>query len=174
MCVRGIYFSCFCDFSILLWNCSDSVVFFVLHDFGIVPTVWYFLFFMILELFPQCGIFVLHDFGIVPTVWYLFFFMILELFQNVVFVFMILELFRQCGNFYYNTLLCAINYNLKFIKVDLETNQKKKLKSYESLRKSESFCFRFNLPHNSRFARFLKIYIKYVRYNGITELYIQK
>jgi bacteriorhodopsin len=64
----------------------------------------------------------LHDFGIVPTVWYLFFFMILELFQNVVFVFMILELFRQCGNFYYNTLLCAINYNLKFIKVDLETN----------------------------------------------------
>ena len=44
MFVRGIYFSCFCDFSILFWNCSDSVVFFVLHDFGIVPTVWYFCF----------------------------------------------------------------------------------------------------------------------------------
>ena len=93
-----------------------------LFYFGIVPTVWYFLFFLILELFPQCGILFCMILELFPQCGIFFFFMILELFQNVVFVFMILELFRQCGNFYYNTLLCARNYNLKFIKVDLETN----------------------------------------------------
>ena len=43
-------------FSIIFWNCSDSVVFFVfLLYFGTVPTVWYFVFFYcILELFRQC------------------------------------------------------------------------------------------------------------------------
>ena len=48
----------FC-FSILFWNCSDSMVFFVfLFYFGTVLTVWYFLFFyFILELFWQYGIF---------------------------------------------------------------------------------------------------------------------
>ena len=63
-----------------------------LLDFGVVPTVWYLLFFYeILELFQQCGIccfsirfwscsnsvvFVIFllDFGVVPMVWYLLFF----------------------------------------------------------------------------------------------------
>jgi len=44
-------------FSIIFWDCSDSVVFF----------------YYILELFRQCGIFLLH-FRIVPTVWYFFVF----------------------------------------------------------------------------------------------------
>jgi hypothetical protein len=44
--VNGIDFASFYDFSIRFWNCSDSVVLFVfLLDFGIVPTVWYFLFY---------------------------------------------------------------------------------------------------------------------------------
>jgi len=53
LCVRGIDFASFYDFSIGFWNCSDSVVFF----------------YWILELFRQCGIFLL-DFGTVPTVLY--------------------------------------------------------------------------------------------------------
>jgi hypothetical protein len=52
-------------------------------DFGTVPTVWYFyirfwncshsvvFLYLILELFPQCGIFI-FDFGTVPTVWYFY------------------------------------------------------------------------------------------------------
>ena len=55
--VSGINFA----FSIRSWNCSDSVVFFVLF------------FHWILELFRQCGIFCfifLLDLGIVPTVRY--------------------------------------------------------------------------------------------------------
>jgi len=61
------------------WNCSYSVVF-VVFGFGIVPTLWYLLF-LVLELFLQCGIccfwfwncsysvvFVVFGFGIVPTV----------------------------------------------------------------------------------------------------------
>ena len=67
-----------------------------LQDFGIVPTVCYFLldigivqkalnfFYQILELYRQRGIFLL-DFRIVPTVWYLFY--------------QILELYRQCDIF---------------------------------------------------------------------------
>ena len=74
-----------------------------LFDFRTVPTVWYFLFFyLILDLFRQCGIFCfsiwfwtcsdsvvffvfLFDFGPVPTVSYFLFF------------YLILDLFRQCG-----------------------------------------------------------------------------
>ena len=103
---RGFAFClCFYDCLIGFWNCSDSVVFFFLVDFGIVQTVWYFLFFwQILELFRQYGIFCfsvrfwncsdsvvffvfLLDFGIVQTVWYFLFFR------------QILELFRQYGIF---------------------------------------------------------------------------
>jgi hypothetical protein len=108
-------------FSIWFCICSDIVVFFVfLFDFGPVPTVWYFLFFyLILDLFRQCGIcFFLFDFGTVPTVWYLFFsiwfwncsdnvvfFVFLFDFGPVptvwyfLFFYLILELFRQCGIF---------------------------------------------------------------------------
>jgi hypothetical protein len=75
------------------------VVFVVFYDFVTVPTVWYLLFSMILQLFRQCGIccflwfcncsdsvvfVVFYDFVTVPTVWYLLFSMILQL-------------FRQCG-----------------------------------------------------------------------------
>ena len=70
LCVGVVSFASFYVFSIGLWNCSDSVVYFVLF----------------LELFRQCGItcfrlwncsdsvvyFVL-DFGTVPTEWYILF-----------------------------------------------------------------------------------------------------
>ena len=43
ICVRIIDFASFFDFSIVFWNCSDTVVFFVfLLYLGTVPTVWYF------------------------------------------------------------------------------------------------------------------------------------
>jgi hypothetical protein len=29
MCVMGIYFACLYDFSLIFWNCSDNVVFFL-------------------------------------------------------------------------------------------------------------------------------------------------
>ena len=68
ICVRILDFASFFDFSIVFWNCSDSVVFFVfLLYLGTVPTVWYFLFsYCILGLFRQCGIFLLY-FETVPT-----------------------------------------------------------------------------------------------------------
>ena len=66
----------FYDFSMVFWNCSDRVVFFVfnfistifLWYFGTIPTEWYFLlsllflrfFYGILELFRQSGIFCFH------------------------------------------------------------------------------------------------------------------
>ena len=62
-----------------------------LFDCGTVQTVWYLLFFyLIVELFRQCGIYCLFivflfDCGTVQTVWYLLFF------------YLIVELFRQCG-----------------------------------------------------------------------------
>ena len=93
LCVRGVDFAPFYDFSIRFRDCSDSVVFFVfLLDLGTVPTVWYFLFFYQIQgLFRQCGIFCfsirfrdcsdsvvffvfLLDLGTVPTVWYFLFF----------------------------------------------------------------------------------------------------
>jgi hypothetical protein len=59
-CILELCWQCgiFC-FSIVFWNCVDSVIFFVfLLYFGTVLTVWYFLFFYcILELCWQCGIF---------------------------------------------------------------------------------------------------------------------
>ena len=84
MCVMGINFVSFYDFSIGCWNCSDSVVF--LLDVGTVPTVLYL--YWMLELFRQCCIsigcwncsdsvvFVL-DVGTVPTVLYLYVFILL-------------------------------------------------------------------------------------------------
>ena len=80
----------FC-FSIGVWKCCDSVVFFVfLLEFGNVPTVWYFLFFYwSLEMFRQCGIFC---FSIGS----------LEMFRQCgIFCFSIgsLEMFRHCGIF---------------------------------------------------------------------------
>ena len=94
------------------------MVFFVfLLDFRIVPTVWYSLFFyLILELFRQCGILCLSilfwncsdsvvffvflfDFRIVPTVWY------------SLFIYFILELFRQCG------ILCFSFCCMGFVKI---------------------------------------------------------
>jgi len=73
--------------SIIFWNFSDSVVFFLL-DFETVPTVRYFFywilklfwqcgifFYWILKLFRQCGIFLL-DFETVPTVMNFFIFSI--------------------------------------------------------------------------------------------------
>jgi hypothetical protein len=84
ICVRGIDFVSFYNFSIGLWPCSYSVVCFVfLLDCGPVPTVWYFLFFYwIVALFLQCGMFY-FSIGLwpVPTVWYfLFFYWIVALF----------------------------------------------------------------------------------------------
>jgi hypothetical protein len=107
----------------------------LLHDFGIVLTVWYFstwfrnssdsvvFFDMISELFWRCGIF-LHDFWTVLTVWYfsiwfrnysdsvvfpawflncsdsvVFVTWFLNYSDSVVFFFMISELFWQCGIF---------------------------------------------------------------------------
>jgi hypothetical protein len=58
-------------------------------------------FYMISELFWQCGIFLnvfLHDFGIVLTVWY-FFTWFRNYFDSVVFFDIISELFWQCGIF---------------------------------------------------------------------------
>ena len=57
-CAKGIEFASFYDFSIGLWNCSDSEASFVfLWDYGTVPTVWHYLFFYwTLELSRQCGI----------------------------------------------------------------------------------------------------------------------
>jgi hypothetical protein len=84
-------------FSIGFWNCSDSVIFFVLF------------FHWILDLFWQCDIFCfifLMDLGTVPMVWYfLFYFSIGS--RNcsdsavffVLFFEWILDLFRQCGIF---------------------------------------------------------------------------
>ena len=101
-------------FSVVFWNCSDSVVFFVLF------------FYWILDLFWQRGIFCfifLVDLGTVPMVWYFLFFFLLDLgtvltvryflfyFSNgyrncsdgaiffALFFHWILELFRQCGIF---------------------------------------------------------------------------
>ena len=84
ICVRILDFASFFDFSIVFWNCSNTVVFFVfLLYLGTVPTVWYFLFFYcILGLFRQCGIFC---FPIVS--W--------DCSDSVVFFYCILELFRQ-------------------------------------------------------------------------------
>ena len=80
------YFSFyFQDFSIRFRNCSDNVVFYsipfistiFLLDLGTVPTVWYFLFFLLFlrffqqsqELFRQCGIlyysFYFYDFSVI-------------------------------------------------------------------------------------------------------------
>ena len=112
----------FCDFynfSVIFWNCSDSVVPLVfLLDLGTVPTVWYLLFFcQIVERFHLCGIscfsarlqncsesvislVYLLDFGTFPIVWYLLCFcQILELFDSVVsLVFcQIVERFQLCG-----------------------------------------------------------------------------
>jgi hypothetical protein len=68
-------------FYIWFWNCSHSVVFL----------------YLILELFPQCGIFI-FDFGTVPTVWYFYiWFWICS--HSVVFLYLILELLPQCGIF---------------------------------------------------------------------------
>ena len=48
--VKGIDFASFYNFDILFCNCSDSVAILVfLLDFGIVPTVWYYLFFVSFE-----------------------------------------------------------------------------------------------------------------------------
>jgi hypothetical protein len=72
LCAKGIEFASSYNFSMGLWNCSDSVALFVfLLDFGTVPTVWHYLFFYgSLKLFRQCGIigFLLH-FETVLTVW---------------------------------------------------------------------------------------------------------
>jgi hypothetical protein len=58
-----------------LWNCSDSVSLFgFLLNFGTVPTVWHYWFFIFLL-----------DFETVPTVWHYYF------------VYGTLMLFRQCG-----------------------------------------------------------------------------
>ena len=86
----------------------------LIFDFGIIPTVWYFVF-QILQLFRHCGIFFSRfcnysdsvvfffsrfcnysdsvvffslDFTIIPTMWYYFL--------------QILQLFRQCGIFSLN------------------------------------------------------------------------
>ena len=76
----SIWFGNCSDSVVFLRNCSNSVVFFVfLFDLGIVPTVWYFLFFyLIWELFRQCGIFCFSIwFGNCSTVWYFLFFILL-------------------------------------------------------------------------------------------------
>ena len=119
---RGFAFClCFYDCLIGFWNCSDSVVFFFLVDFGIVQTVWYFLFFwQILELFRQCGIFLLfcqileffRQCGIfcfsvrfwncsdsVVCFVFLLDFGIVQTVWYVLFFCQILELFRECGIF---------------------------------------------------------------------------
>ena len=85
-------------FSIGSWNCSDSVVFFVLFfllDLRSVLTVWYFLFYFS-NGSRNCSdgvvffvLFYLLDLGTVPTVRYFLFY----------FIYWILELFRQCGIF---------------------------------------------------------------------------
>ena len=87
--------------------CISSRV--LLHDFGIVLTVWYFFtwfqnysdsvvfFDIISELFWQCGIF-LHNFWTVLTVWY-FSTWLRNCSESVVFFDMISELFWQCGIF---------------------------------------------------------------------------
>ena len=97
-------------FSMGLSNCSDIVpllvllldfgtvprvwhywFFIFLLDFGTVPTVWHYLFlYGTLELFWQCGIICLYrDFGTVPTVW------------HYLFWYGILKLFWQCGIIYF-------------------------------------------------------------------------
>ena len=121
ICVRGIDFVSFYDFSIGLWPCSYSVVFFVfLLDCGPVPTVWYFLFFYwIVARFLQCGIFCfsiglwpcsysvvffvfLLDCGPFPTVWYFLFF------------YWIVALFLQCGIFCFSIGLWPCSYSVVF------------------------------------------------------------
>ena len=97
----------------------------LIFDFGIIPTVWYFVF-QILQLFRQCGIFFSRfynysdnvvlfslDFAIIPTVWYffskfwiysdsvVFFSLAFGIIPTVWYFFLqILELLRQCGIFF--------------------------------------------------------------------------
>ena len=106
------------DFSMVFWNCSDRVVFFVynfiptifLWYFGTVPTEWYFLlsllflrFFMVFWNCSDRVVFFVYNFiptifvwyfGTVPTEWY---FLLSLLFLR--FCYGILELFRQSGIF---------------------------------------------------------------------------
>jgi len=73
-----------------------------LFDFGIVPTVWYFLFFYwILELFRERGIFC-------------FFIGFWNCSDSVVFLFVywILELFQKCGIFLFYFLLLILLYSV--------------------------------------------------------------
>ena len=97
LCVRGIDFASFCDFSIKYLNCSDSVEFVVFELFRQCSIFELFRHCLIFELFRQCGIFELVRqwyFWTVPTVLYLLF---LNCSDSVVFV--VFELFRECGIF---------------------------------------------------------------------------
>ena len=99
----------------------------LIFDFGIIPTVWYFVF-QILQLFRQCGIFFSRfynysdnvvlfslDFAIIPTVWYffskfwiysdsvVFFSLDFGIIPTVWYFFLqILEFFRQSGIFVFH------------------------------------------------------------------------
>jgi hypothetical protein len=80
-------------FSIGLWNCSDSVALLVLiWDFGTVPTVWHYLFFLL-------------DFGTVPEVWH-------HLLFNWT-----LDLFRECGfiGFHFAIGLCDYSHTVALL-----------------------------------------------------------
>ena len=92
ICVRILDFASFFDFSIVFWNCSNTVVFFVfLLYLGTVPTVWYFLFFYcILGLFRQCGIFCFPIVSWDCSDSVVFFYCILELFRHWYFLFCVL------------------------------------------------------------------------------------
>ena len=85
LCVRGIDFASFCNFSIGFWwyfwfffsrflNCSNSVVFFVFLDFWTVPIVQYFGFSIFLNCSNSVVFFVFLAFWTVPIVWYFLFF----------------------------------------------------------------------------------------------------
>ena len=92
MCLM-VYFASFYDVSIVIWKCSDSVVFLG----GNVPTLWYFL----EEMFRQCGIFwgkcsdsVVFLGGNVPTVWYFLLFILLFAQNKIRFIVYIFVHFR--------------------------------------------------------------------------------
>jgi hypothetical protein len=67
------FFNLFYDFSIVFWNCSDSVVYFVfLLYFGTVLTVVYFVFLLYFGTVLTVVYFVFHFFSIITILFGLF------------------------------------------------------------------------------------------------------